>query len=131
MITRAFAAAVLFNIVANLLFIPQYGFQAAAVATIASEAALFLPFYILVRGKLADLRLFSLLWRPLLALALMLATLLLLGQSLLALLASAAVYVLALLLLRPLDAIEGEVLLRLLPARARGRPLARWLAGVS
>ena len=81
MITRAFAAAVLFNLVANLLFIPQYGFQAAALATIASELALFLPFMFLLRRELADLRVMSLLWRPVVALAAMLAALLLLGAS--------------------------------------------------
>ena len=43
LITRAFALAVTFNLVANYLLIPQYGFQAAAIATIASELVLFLP----------------------------------------------------------------------------------------
>ena len=41
LITRAFALAVCFNIGANILFIPQYGIQAAAIATIFSEIVLF------------------------------------------------------------------------------------------
>lgn len=129
LITRAFAAAVLFNIVANAVFIPAYGFQAAALATIASELALFLPFMILVRGKLEDLRVLSLLWRPLVALGGMLLTLFALGQTLLALGVSGGVYVVLLLLLRPLDAAEGRALLRTLPASLRDYSLARWLAG--
>ncbi len=129
MITRAFAAAVIFNIVANAIFIPQYGFQAAALATIASEVVLFLPFMLLVSRKLQGLRVLSLLWRPLVALAGMLLALFALGQSLLALVASGAVYVVILLLLRPLDAAEGGALLGLLPAGLRDYSLARWVAG--
>ena len=129
LVTRAFAAAVAFNVVANLIFIPVYGFQAAALATIASEAALFIPFIYLIRGQLADIRLSSLLWRPLVALACMLAALFLLGQTFVALLVGGAVYVGALLLLRPLDAAEGEALLGLLPAGLRGMWVVRWVAG--
>ena len=46
MITRAFVVAVVFNVVANAVFIPEYGFQAAALATIASEVVLFNPLHI-------------------------------------------------------------------------------------
>ncbi len=130
MITRAFAAAVLFNLAANLIFIPQYGFQAAALATIASELALFLPFIILLQRELADLRVPSLLWRPVVALAAMSLALLILGASLLGLLASGAVYVGVLLLLRPLDAAEGAALMNLLPETARSLPILRWLTAV-
>ncbi len=129
MITRAFAAAVAFNVVANLLFIPTYGFQAAAIATIASELALFLPFILLLRGQLAGISLAALLWRPVLALAAMLLCLLLLGSSLPGLVASAAAYALTLLLLRPLDAAESLALLNLLPASLRGQSAVRWMTG--
>ena len=129
MITRAFAAAVIFNVVANTIFIPEYGFQAAAIATIVSEVVLFLPFMYLVRRKLSDVNVGSLLWRPLVALAAMLLLLLVLGQSLLALLISGTVYALTLLLLRPLDSAEGEALLRLLPDGAEDVPLVRWVSG--
>ncbi len=129
LVTRAFAFAVVFNIVANIIFIPQYGIAAAAIATIASELALFLPFMFLLRRKLVDLRIFGLVWRPLLALVIMLAGLLLLGQSLPALMASGVAYVVVLLLLRPLDAAEGAALMGLLPEAARGTPAVRWIAG--
>ena len=129
LVTRAFAAAVLFNVVANLFFIPVYGFQAAALATIASEAALFIPFIMLIRGQLRDLRVLSLLWRPLLALTVMLVVLFALGGTIVALLASGMIYVVTLMLLRPLDALEGETLLTLLPAGLRGIWIVRWVAG--
>ncbi len=131
LITRAFCAAVLFNLLANIIFIPAYGFQAAALATIASEVALFLPFVFLIRRELPDLRFLSLLWRPLVALGAMLLTLLALGQTLAPLLLSGVVYAAVLLLLRPLDAAEGETLLRLLPATLRHNSLVIWLAQAS
>ncbi len=115
LITRAFVFAVTFNIVANIIFIPQYGFQAAAIATIVSELALFLPFVYLLRRQLKDLRMAGLLWRPVVALAAMLVILYMLGQSLLGLVASGIVYAVILLLLRPLDAAEGRALASLLP----------------
>ncbi len=127
MITRAFVLAVVFNLTANYLFIPEYGFQAAALTTIASEVVLFLPFVYLLRKALGELQAFALLWRPLAALLAMLLVLLLLGQSLLALLLSALVYLLVLLWLRPLDAAESEALLALLPASLRKLPLVTWL----
>ena len=129
LITRAFSAAVLFNVLANALFIPQFGITAAALATIASELALFLPFMLLMRLRLDDFQILSLLWRPLLALAAMLAVLLTLGGTVIALALGGLVYGIALLLLRPLDAAEGQALLRLLPAGLRAQRWARWLAG--
>ncbi len=129
MVTRAFAAAVVFNVAANIVFIPQYGFQAAAVATIVSEVVLFVPFMYLARGKLENARVLSLLWRPLVALAGMLLALFALGPSLAALILSGGVYVAMLLLLRPLDAAEGEALLRLLPEGAGRMWVVRWVAG--
>ena len=90
-VTRAFAAAVVFNVAANFIFIPAYGFQAAALATIASELVLFAPFIVLARGKLDDVRVLSLLWRPLAALALMLLVVFALGGSILALIVGGAV----------------------------------------
>jgi hypothetical protein len=58
----------------------------------------------------------------------MLAALVLLGQSLPALLASGLLYAAVLLLLRPLDAAEGQALLSLLPPAARELRLVRWMA---
>lgn len=130
-ITLAFAFAVCFNIAANLIFIPAYGFQAAAITTIASELALFIPFIFLARRHIPAANVRGLLWRPLVALGAMLAALVLLGQSLPALpalLASGFLYAAVLLLLRPLDAAEGQALLTLLPAGARELRILRWLA---
>ena len=90
LITRAFILAVTFNIVANMLFIPQYGIRAAAIATIASELVLLLPFMYLLRSKLQDVNLAGLLWRPLAAFAAMLVVLLALGQGIVALIAGAS-----------------------------------------
>jgi len=63
-LTRAFLIGVVFNIIANLIFIPSYGYQAAAVITILSEIALFLPFYYGVRKHLTTIPWLSLAWRP-------------------------------------------------------------------
>ena len=131
MITRAFVVAVAFNVVANFMFIPQYGLRAAAVATIASELVLFSPFIYLLRVKLDEVRIGRLVWRPLVALCAMLLALAALGKSLPALVASAAVYLAVLLLLRPLDAAEGQALLSLLPESAQKLPALQWVAGVT
>ena len=129
LITRAFAAAVCFNIAANLIFIPQYGFQAAALTTIASEVVLFLPFIFLLRGSLPQLRLHSLLWRPLVAFAVMVLAMVIFGQSGFVLAIATLLYIFVLIALRPLDAEEGAALLALMPLDMRGYRLARWLGG--
>jgi O-antigen/teichoic acid export membrane protein len=59
----AFAAGVLFNIVANLLFIPLYSFRASAVITILSEAVLLIGFYWLLRRALKGINWLALLWK--------------------------------------------------------------------
>lgn len=63
-LTRAFLIGVTFNVVANLLFIPRYSYQAAAVNTILSEVALLLPFYYCLRRNLARVPWVGLAWRP-------------------------------------------------------------------
>ena len=109
MITRAFVVAVGFNIIANLLFIPRFGFQAAAIATIASEIVLFLPFVLLLRRRLAAFSMFGLLWRPLAAFGVMLLVVLLWdAPAIPALTAGGLLYAAVLLLLRPLEAAEVE-----------------------
>ncbi len=70
-LTRAFIIGLAFNIVANLIFIPSYGYQAASVITILSEIALFLPFYYGVRKHLTSIPWLSLAWRPTLSTLLM------------------------------------------------------------
>ena len=120
-ITRAFVIAVAFNIIANLIFIPQYGFQAAAIITIFSEAVLLVPFARLLHEAMGSLPWVGMIWRPIVAAG---AMLLVLGvgwsiQPALALGASGLVYIGLLLALRPLSADEFARLLPLLPSRLR------------
>ena len=66
-LTKAFAIGVAFNLVANLLLIPRFGYQGAALVAVLSELALLLPFYYCVRKNLQPLPWISLTWRPALA----------------------------------------------------------------
>jgi O-antigen/teichoic acid export membrane protein len=125
-ILRAFVAAVIFNVGTNLLLIPDYGYVAAAITTIASELVLFIPFGLMMeRGLKARLPWGELLWRPTLAAGAMLVV----GFGLagaspwLGAAAGTAVYGAVLVALRPLDESERATFARLLPMRAR--PLAR------
>jgi O-antigen/teichoic acid export membrane protein len=70
-LTRAFVIGVLFNSITNLIFIPLYGYRAAAVTTILSEWALLIPFYLLVRRHLCTVPWFDVAWRPTVAAAAM------------------------------------------------------------
>ncbi|MDH7487272.1 MAG: oligosaccharide flippase family protein [Anaerolineae bacterium] len=66
-LTRAFLIGVLFNSVANLIFIPRYGYRAAALILIPSELSLLIPFYWCVRRHLAPIPWLDIFWRPLAA----------------------------------------------------------------
>jgi len=68
--TWAFVATVIFNIVANLLFIPRYSYGASAVISVLSEIVLFIPFAVWIRRFLGPLPLLRLAWQPLVAAAL-------------------------------------------------------------
>ncbi|MCE2488674.1 MAG: oligosaccharide flippase family protein [Anaerolineae bacterium] len=120
-ITRAFLLAVAFNVVANLVLVPTYGYQAAALTTIASEVILLVPFVRLLQRALGPLPWRDILWRPLLATALLLLTLAGLWplSAALALLAGCVLYVLLLWWLQPLTAQERGLLQPLLPQRLR------------
>jgi O-antigen/teichoic acid export membrane protein len=104
-----------------MLFVPQYGYQAAALTTIASELMLLIPFGVFLHQALGALPWFQMIWRPVLAAALMLVTLLLTGElnSALGLTLGVLVYVAVLVLLRPLNSSEIERLRPLLPGRLR------------
>jgi len=111
-ITTAFVLAVSFNLVGNALFIPQYGFVAAATTTILSELVLFIPFALLMReGLRRPIGWWSLTWRPLVAALPMIGLgLALPAAPLLALVVGGLAYVALLALLRPLDEAEMAVL---------------------
>ncbi len=99
-LTRAFVIGVSFNVIANLIMIPRFGFAGAAVATILSEWSLFFPFYYAVRRHVAPQPWIDLVWRQGVAAAGMaLAALALRGQPWLAAGASSLVYLALLLLL--------------------------------
>jgi O-antigen/teichoic acid export membrane protein len=120
-ITGAFIIAVGFNIASNLILIPQYGYRAAALTTIASEAALLIPFALLFNSALGRINWIRLLWRPVAASLAMLGVALVgwTFHPVLALLLGSATYLLLLLLLRPFDADELARLMPLLPGRVR------------
>ncbi len=120
-ITTAFVLGVGFNIIANLILIPQYGYRAAALTTIASEAVLLVPFALLLQGSIGRLNWLDMLWRPLVAALGMLVVTGALWSvlPLAALIAGALVYVVVLLGLRPLNADEQARLGPLLPGRVR------------
>ncbi len=63
-ISGAFALAVGFNFVANLVFVPIYGYMAAAVITILTEFVLFTPLAIAMRRHVGQPGWISLLGRP-------------------------------------------------------------------
>ncbi|MDH4207960.1 MAG: flippase, partial [Anaerolineae bacterium] len=54
-LTGAFVIGASFNLIANLVFIPTFSYQAAAVITILSEFVLLLPFYYGVRKHLSPI----------------------------------------------------------------------------
>ena len=121
-LTAAFFTAVAFNIVMNMLFIPQFSYIAAAIITIASELLLFIPFALLMqRGLKTRLNWLALLWRPFLAAGAMAgATFVLWSLGYLALVVGVAVYSAALVALRPLDERERAMFGRMLPSRVAG-----------
>ena len=65
-IVPVFTAAVVFNLVANLLLVPRYGARAAAGVTVATELVIFLALLVATRRTAMPLRQDDLirLWRP-------------------------------------------------------------------
>jgi O-antigen/teichoic acid export membrane protein len=120
-ITTAFILGVSFNLIMNFLFIPTYGYRAAALITIASEAVLFVPFALLLKGAMGNLDWVGIIWKPLVAAGAM-TVLTAVGwsiQPVAALVAGIVVYPVVLLALRPFSAGEWARLTPLLPARLR------------
>ena len=140
-LTRAFVVGVVFNVGTNLIFMPVYGFRAAAILTFFSELTLLVAFYLTLRRALADARpagqrqtvpWLHILWRPVLATAVMAAAvlgMLSLGLgALLAVLVGGLVYLVALVVVRPFTAEEVAQIEPLIPGKLRGKVTAalRW-----
>lgn len=70
-LTVAFVAAVVFNLVANTLLIPRYGYVGAAWVTVLSEVVLLVPFQVLAARAAPDVSLLREAVRPILATLLM------------------------------------------------------------
>lgn len=121
-LTRAFAIGLAFNVVANLIIIPQFSYVGAAVTTILSEIVEGTAFYVYVRRHIAPVNWLQVLSRPALAALAMAAVTWLwaAGGALgLGLLYGIAAYALALWLLGALSSEERRLLAPLLPARFR------------
>jgi O-antigen/teichoic acid export membrane protein len=125
-LTRAFIIGLTFNVAANLIFLPVYGYPAAALITIFSEIVEGLPFYLTLHRTLAPIRWFHILWRPALSAAIMFAFVWLGWQwhPLLGLALGLIVYPFFLARLGAFDADERSQLHSTLPSRIRRR-LAR------
>ncbi|MCQ3979487.1 MAG: hypothetical protein DPW09_39215, partial [Anaerolineae bacterium] len=125
-LTRAFVIGVLFNLIANLIFIPLYGYRAAAVTTIFSEWALLIPFYLLVRKNLCTVPWFDVVWRPAGAAAVMGLALWFIGETnfLVKVVVAGVTYLIALALVGGLAQPDMAVLWRAVPVgRFRKKPI--------
>lgn len=122
-ITRAFILGVSFNIIANVLLVPTYGYRAAAIVTFFSEAILLVPFAVLLYQSIGAVRWGDLIWRP--GMASLAMAVVLYGlwptQPILALLVAVCTYIGILLVLRPLSADERARLTPLIPGPLRRR----------
>ncbi|HEY1409055.1 MAG TPA: polysaccharide biosynthesis C-terminal domain-containing protein, partial [Promineifilum sp.] len=126
---RAFAVAVGFNVVANLIFIPRYNFIAAGVITILSEVVLLLMFAYYLRQRDARIGWMHLAGRLVLLTAIML-TAMWLGNRihlLVALAMGVIVYLVGLLALRVIEEDERSAIAAVLPGAVTRR--LWWLLG--
>jgi O-antigen/teichoic acid export membrane protein len=115
MLTGAFAAALVFNLVANLLLIPRFGYVGAAWVTVASEIVLLVPFRIAVARVTRGASLLREARTPFVATMLMAPVVWWLRDALhplAAIPAGAAVYVLALWSLGGIDATQRRLLVQ-------------------
>lgn len=121
-ITKCFLIAAAFNIVANLAFIPPFGYPAAAFITILSELVLFVPFYWGVRQHVGTVPWGEVLLRPTLAALVMTATLWAARpvSFLISLPLAGVVYLGGLLVLGAITEEDRRVLRRLVPGNVPG-----------
>jgi O-antigen/teichoic acid export membrane protein len=120
----AFLAGVSFNVIANLIFIPLYSYRAAAIITVLSEVVLQLFFYRLLRRELPAVPWIGLLWKPVVAVLVMAAVLIVLWPlgtvgALAGLMIGGTLYVGVLLALHPFSDWEASRVISLLPGRVR------------
>lgn len=122
-LTKAFAFGAVFNILTNLLLIPHYGYVAAAIVTVLSEIALFLPFYYGVRKNLTTLPWWEIFWRPSAAAVLMAVVMWLLRHTTVLLTIPVAVttYLVALIALGTFRQPDVALVMQLFPAGVRKR----------
>lgn len=123
-LTWAFVVGMVFNVVTNLIFIPLYFYPAAAVITIFSELVLLIFFYLVLRPAMGGIPWLRILWRLVIATALMGLTTFALAQvsTLLALFGGSLVYLAAAALLKPFTEDEVRGLAPVIPG-----PLRRWI----
>ena len=76
-LTAIFGLTVVFNLGANILLVPSYGYLAAAAVTVASEVVLAAPLLLLLRHEFSWLDLLATTWRPVIATGVMIAVTLL------------------------------------------------------
>jgi O-antigen/teichoic acid export membrane protein len=122
-LTRAFGISLIFNVVLNLLLLPHFGFQAAAVITIVSELFEGALFYVYLRRSLGAAGWPVALWQLWASGAVMVATALAVWHinPYLAALAGLVLYGLCLVILRPLTAEEEAILAGIMPSSLRRR----------
>lgn len=121
-LTKAFAVSLVFNIVANLIFIPLYGYPAAAVITILSEIFEGSLFYLYLRRNV-PMPWLAILWRLWLSAGAMTALTFALWkvQPLLAFAVGLAAYFGGLVVLRAFNEEERKILIGVLPEGLRIR----------
>jgi O-antigen/teichoic acid export membrane protein len=123
LLTWAFVAGVVFNVGANLIFLPRYGIVAASIITILSEMVLVVFFARFLRPAMPNIGWLKILKRPLIAAAIMIVAVAL-GDRIglvVALLLGMAGYGLALWLLRVFGDEERRIVASLLPQQVAAR----------
>ena len=122
-LTRAFIIGLVFNVVANLIFIPLFSYQAAAAVTILSEIVEGSAFYFYVRQHITKVPWLDVLGRPALCAALMGAVIYFSANNGLLIpgvILGSALYVAGLFVLRVFSPADRVMLAPLIPARFRG-----------
>lgn len=115
MLTGAFAAALVFNLLANIILIPRFGYVGAAVVTVASEIVLLMPFRLAAASVTRGVSVLAEARSPVLATFIMAPVVWWLRDAihpLVAIPAGALVYLLALTALGGIDATQRRLLLQ-------------------